>query len=234
MTPDPALRETLRRITWHTLSGPQRAMSTGTDRARRYAPGFSPILGFADPLAPAFDDLRPFCRPDEHFYTDGWDGPVPAGWRLEASSTMLKMVYGGPVPAADDAPEARRLGPADVEQAVALATLTRPGPFGPRTIELGEYFGIFDGDRLVAMAGERMTAGRLREISGVCTHPDAQGRSLAKRLMRKLLHRQGARGEITFLHVMHDNPTARGLYERMGFVTWDASPVRVVSMDDAS
>ena len=40
------------------------------------------------------------------------------------------------------------------------------------------------------MAGERMHAGTLREISGVCTHPDFQGRGLARRLMRKLVRRQ--------------------------------------------
>jgi predicted GNAT family acetyltransferase len=66
---------------------------------------------------------------------------------------------------------------------MALAQLTRPGPFGPRTIELGEYFGAVEDGRLVAMAGERMAASGLREISGVCTHPDHQGRGHPNRLM---------------------------------------------------
>ena len=38
---------------------------------------------------------------------------------------------------------------------------TNPGPFGIRTIELGEYFGVFDGAQLVAMAGS--SAGRTRQ-----------------------------------------------------------------------
>ena len=89
---------------------------------------------------------------------------------------------------------------------LALALLTKPGPFGPRTIELGEYFGYFDdGDRLIAMAGERMAAAGLHEISGVCTHPEHQGRGLARRLMLKLIRRQLLRGETPFLHVMRAN-----------------------------
>jgi hypothetical protein len=32
---------------------------------------------------------------------------------------------------------------------------TDPGPFLPRTIELGRYVGIRDGGVLIAMAGER-------------------------------------------------------------------------------
>jgi predicted GNAT family acetyltransferase len=111
---------------------------------------------------------------------------------------------------------------------MALALLTRPGPFGPRTIELGDYFGIFDAGRLVAMAGERMAAAGLREVSGVCTHPDFQGRGLARRLMLKLVGRQLARGETPFLHAMSANQRAHDLYLGMGFRDWCETVVRVV------
>jgi predicted GNAT family acetyltransferase len=79
------------------------------------------------------------------------------------------------------------------------------------------------------MAGERMQAGSLREISGVATHPDYQGRGLAKRLMLKLIRRQMLRNETPFLHVMSANTGARALYERMGFTSYKESVVRVVS-----
>jgi predicted GNAT family acetyltransferase len=133
------------------------------------------------------------------------------------------------MPAADEAPDARRLGPEHASQALDLAALTRPGPFGPRTIELGEYFGVFEGSRLVAMAGERMHAGSFREISGVCTHPDFQGRGFARRLMTRLLRRQMQRHETPFLHVMRDNEAAHRLYERMGFRIHRETVVRVIA-----
>lgn len=216
-------------IAWHTLSGPHAQFSAGTERARRYATGFSPIVGFVDQDRPEFDALRPFCAEGEHFYCDGWSGPVPAGWRVEAETTMVKMVWDAPMPAADPAPEALRLDERHAQRALDLALLTRPGPFGLRTIELGDYFGIFDGERLLAMAGERMCAGTLREISGVCTQPDQQGRGLARRLIDKLVRRQLQRGETPFLHVMSANAGARGLYERMGFRTYREVVVRVVA-----
>ena len=71
--------------------------------------------------------------------------------------------------------------------------------------------------------------GSLREISGVCTHPDFQGRGFARRLMSKLIRRQMQRQETPFLHVMRANRTAHGLYERMGFRDYRESVVRVVS-----
>ena len=139
------------------------------------------------------------------------------------------MVWDGAAPDDDASLQAIALGPQHAPQALELATLTRPGPFGLRTPELGEYFGCFDGERLIAMAGERVQAGPLREVSGVCTHPDAQGRGLARRLMLKLVHRQMQRGETPFLNVMRDNTGARRLYARMGFRDHLETVVRVVS-----
>jgi GNAT superfamily N-acetyltransferase len=223
------MTQLLDNITWHTLAGAHARYAAGIGNARRYARGFSPILGFADAGRPDFAALAPFCDPGEHFYCDGWTGAVPTGWRLDAESTMFKMVWHGEPPAVDEAPDAIALGAQHATQAIELAALTRPGPFGPRTIELGEYFGVFDGQRLIAMAGERMFAGTLREISGVCTHPDFQGRGLARRLMQKLVRRQIARAETPFLHVMRDNESARRLYERIGFGNYRETVVRVVS-----
>jgi ribosomal protein S18 acetylase RimI-like enzyme len=223
------MRELLDNIVWHALSGPQRRFSSGGDAARRYASGFSPIVGFADQARPDFDALRPHCAEGEHFYCDGWTGAAPPGWSIDAETTMFKMVWDAPAPARDEAPDAVALGAAHAQQAFDLAMLTKPGPFGPRTIELGDYLGVFDGDRLVAMAGERMQAGALREISGVCTHPEFQGRGHARRLMLALVARQLARGETPFLHVMRENAGARRLYERMGFAVHRESVVRVVS-----
>ena len=216
-------------ITWHTLSGPHARFAAGAGQARRYARGFSPLAGFADKSHPDFAALSACCEPGEHFYCGGWSGAAPDGWRVDLESTMFLMVWAGDPPADDEAPDAVRLGPRHAAQAVALTALTRPGPFGERTLELGEYFGCFEGERLVAMAGERMNAGSFREISGVCTHPDAQGLGRARRLVHKLIRRQLQRGETPFLHVMRDNAHARGLYARMGFRDHCETVVRVIA-----
>ena len=216
-------------IVWHALSGPQKRFSAGTAHARRFAPGFSPIVGFADPARPDFAALIPHCVAGEHFYCDGGPRPADAAWQVDSEATMYKMVWEGAMPH-DDAPEAVRLGVPHAARALELARLTRPGPFGPLTLELGDYFGVFEGEQLIAMAGERMFAGSLREISGVCTHPDFQGRGWARRLMHGLIRREMQRGETPFLHVMTENGTAWRLYQRMGFRILRESVVRVVSL----
>jgi ribosomal protein S18 acetylase RimI-like enzyme len=216
-------------IVWHTLTGPQAHVAAGSGGARRYAPGFSPIVAFADNERPDFAALAVHCSPGEHFYCGGWSGPVPAGWQIDAEATMLQMVWTAPAADADAGFRPQRLETSHVPQMQALVELTKPGPFGPRTIELGEYFGCFEGERLVAMAGERMHAASLREISGVCTHPEFQGRGLARRLMLLLLRRQLQRGQTPFLHVMSDNANARAMYRRLGFHEHQEMVVRVLS-----
>ena len=219
----------LANIVWHALAGPQAVHAAGTDTARRYARGYSPIVGFADPRRPDFDALAPHCDVDEHLYCGGWSGPAPSGWRIDEDTSALQMVWTGSVPEGDDALDTVRLDAGHVPRMLALVAATQPGPFGPRTVELGEYYGVFDGGRLVAMAGERMEAGTLREISGVCTDPAFQGRGYARRLMLKLVRTQLARGQVPFLHVMRGNVHAAGLYERMGFRRHGEIAVRVVS-----
>ena len=218
-------------IIWRCMDGSQRHLTAGTDRGRRYLKGFSPIIAFADPGRPDFAALETVCEPGERFYCSEWSGAAPAGWTLERDARMLVMVWQGGRPAPDETLDARPLGVEDVPQMCALAALTKPGPFAVRTIEFGEYFGTFDGDRLVAMAGERMQDRRLREVSGICTHPDAQGRGLARRLTELVVRRELDRGETPFLHVVSTNARAIALYERMGFTIAREVPVRIVSCD---
>ena len=217
-------------IVWLALAGAHARFAAGTGGARRYAPGFSPIVGFVDRASPDLAALAAFCDVGEHFYCDGWSGAAPRGWRIDAEEAMLKMIWDAPMPA-DEAPDAVPLGVRHVEQALDLVARTRPGPFGPRTLELGDYFGFIEDGRLVAMAGERLSAPPLREISGVCTDPRLQGRGLARRLMTKLIRRAMRRGETPCLHVMRANDAAARLYRRMGFRLHRESVVRIIARE---
>ena len=119
--------------------------------------------------------------------------------------------------AAEPAPDAVRLGVADVPEMLALVARTRPGPFLARTVELGTYLGIRRDGELVAMAGERMHPPGWTEISAVCTAAEYRGHGLATRLVRALVHDIRERGETPFLHAAGSNVHAIGLYESLGF-----------------
>jgi predicted GNAT family acetyltransferase len=100
---------------------------------------------------------------------------------------------------------------------LALAQLTKPGPFGMRTHEMGNYIGIRREGKIVAMAGERLRVEGYTEISAVCTLPEYLGRGFAAGLIGELVARILERGETPCLHVRGENTRAIELYKRLGF-----------------
>ena len=224
-----SMSNVLENLVWHSLIGHQSRFAEGYGEVRRYAQGFSPIVGFEDQSKPDFTLLDKYSSVGEAFYCEGWTGMAPSNWNIDLDSLMIKMVYEGERPINEEAEDIIKLGREHAKAALELAELTHPGPFGPRTMELGDYFGFIHGSRLVAMAGERMFAGAYREVSGVCTHPDFQGHGLARQLIHQLLRNALGRGEIPILHVMSDNIVARRLYSRLGFSDYHERAVRVVS-----
>jgi predicted GNAT family acetyltransferase len=116
-----------------------------------------------------------------------------------------------------NADEVVDLGEDDAPDMLALARLTEPGPFLARTHAMGGFVGIRRGGRLLAMAGERLRPPGYVEVSGVCTHPDARGQGLARRLSAVVAARIQAHGEQPFLHAWQTNAAAISLYESLGF-----------------
>ncbi|MFJ8107633.1 GNAT family N-acetyltransferase [Streptomyces sp. NPDC096132] len=144
----------------------------------------------------------------------------PPDWEPVFTLEGRQMIWRGDRPVQAGAttdPGVVELGAADVPEMLDLVARTQPGPFWPRTHELGTYLGIRDGDRLVAMAGERLRPPGWTEISAVCTTPEARGQGHALRLVSALAARVLSRNERPFLHVADTNTAAIALYERLGF-----------------
>jgi len=103
-------------------------------------------------------------------------------------------------------------------QMAGLALATKPGPWAAKTRLYGQFYGIFDGPRLIAMAGERARpAPGWAEVSGVCTDPAYRGRGLARRLIGHVMAGLAARGDAAYLHSWAENAAAIALYEQLGF-----------------
>lgn len=214
-------------IVWQTLAGPHANYTVGNNVTRCYRRGFPPIAAFHDPANPDFRPLDAFVNSGERLYCDGWAGSVPAGWHIESECTLVKMIWAGALPVTGTSLQLVPLDSHSASAALELATLTRPGPFTLRTLELGEYFGVFDGAMLVAMGGTRACAAGYSEISGVCTRPGFTGRGLARCLVLNMVQRQLLRGESPFLRVVKDS-VACGLYRRIGFRDAGESVARTI------
>ncbi len=214
---DLAAEHPLDNAIWHSLNSYQADLAEVTGGARRYFDSVNIFAAVDDP-ASSWDDLAQLAGPSQHvvLFRDQVPAPPPA-WHLSTRGQGYQMI--ATTLGETQVCEIRQLGDDDVVAMLDLTEATQPGPFRPETIRMGRYFGVFDADRLVAMAGERMHLTGWTEISAVCTHPTARGRGLAASLTRHVAMGILDRDEQPFLHVAEPNDNARRVYERLGFVT---------------
>jgi len=140
-------------------------------------------------------------------------------WKMVQQMNVSQMVYTHPVKTFTTQQSSLivPLTEKDIPQMLELTALTRPGPFLQNTIQFGNYFGIFAGEKLAAMTGQRMHPTPYMEISAVCTHPHFRGKGYAKVLMLHVMEIVVNNSFIPFLHVLSDNAGAIKLYESIGF-----------------
>jgi ribosomal protein S18 acetylase RimI-like enzyme len=215
MIPIPALDNPA----WSALTTEQASFARGSDTAKRYDPAVLPFVGFPSPVgagAPA--ELDPFIMPGEAFYIIGELPPLPANWKLElelACAQLLAPEFLLCLPQPKE--NIIRLGEEDKEEMYRLINGIQPGYYQPDTRQLGDYFGIRQDGKLVAMVGERMRLTGYSELSAICTHPDYTGRGYSQQLISYLCRRLVAAGITPFLHVSLANQRALRLYIHLGF-----------------
>lgn len=210
---DPPQTSLLDNPVWWSMTGAHADLAHVSGGAAILPPDVGAFAGLAD--GDAWPDLAGLLGPDRSALLVGVTG-IPADWRVDRCVEGVQLTATRPLGAPDG--EAVRLGRSDVPEMLDLVRRTEPGPFLPRTTELGTYLGIRRGGALVAMAGERLRPAGWTEISAVCTDPAFRGLGLATRLIRAVAVGIDARGDTAFLHTGADNLPAIRVYERLGFV----------------
>ena len=202
---------------WAALTTSHRRFAEFVGGAGRYLADVAPLAALRDPRDPAdWYDLRRLVGRGRDVVLPG-DDEIPLGWEVSQTIAGMQLVATDALRTEPD-PEAVGLGAAGVPEMLDLVGRTQPGPFLPRTVELGTYLGIRRHGALVAMAGERVRPPGWTEVSAVCTDPAYRGRGLATRLVRAVAAGIRERGDVPFLHVSASNTNAIRLYESMGFV----------------
>ncbi|MFI9387010.1 GNAT family N-acetyltransferase [Kutzneria sp. NPDC052558] len=199
-----------------SLTGPHARFAQRRGQVLRYPPDVASFVAIAgEPDESVWLDLAELVGPGTRVPLAGSGLTPPDHWQVEEVIAGVQLVDHGVVARADG--EAVPLGPADVPEMLDLVERTRPGPFGPRTVELGTYLGIRRDGALVAMAGERLHPPGWTEISAVCTDPAFRGQGLATRLVLAVAAGIRDRGETPFMHAAAGNVDAIRLYESLGF-----------------
>jgi GNAT superfamily N-acetyltransferase len=221
---------------WHALISTHAHFAETSNGARKFPHEVSVLAGLCEPTMASYRSLAALLRPDERvglFLQRPPDPPSP--WTIDRATPLLQMLCERRIPpSARFKPTVVPLTHADVPEMLALTKLTNPGPFGPRTCEMGDYFGIRVEGTLAAMAGERLKLPGYTEISAVCTHPDRLGHGYASVLINTLIGRIFSRGEQPILHVLPENTRAVQVYERLGFAKRALLHLAVLRLNSAA
>lgn len=204
---------------YHALISGDAALSNGEGAVKYFDEAVSPFVGFPENYDKGFDDLYEQLPAGRKILfasiipikeTKGWEQKA----YIKGSQFVFDTIQKVQQPLLQPVP----LTHEHAAEMVALAALTKPGPFDMRTIDFGHYHGFFEEGKLLAMTGQRLHPYNYAEVSAVCTHPGALGKGYATALLQHQLHIILDQQKIPFLHVREDNERAIAVYERLGFV----------------
>ncbi len=208
-------------VIWQALTTRHTQFAESHDDARRFVREVGPLGAFREEGLHGYESLAGLVGAGGTvgLFLDEPYADRP-GWEFVVGAPLLQMIADNDA-RAESQPDPNLqlipLGDKDSPEMIELTSLTKPGPFGTRTHELGTYLGIRKNGKLVAMAGERLKVPGHTEVSAVCTHPEHTGNGYARVLMTEIMRGIRNRGETPFLHVRGDNSRAIEIYKLLGF-----------------
>lgn len=217
---------------WQSLTGPHAHFARGHGRVLGYPLDVSPLMAFPDdPTDEEWAVAAELVGPGGAVPFSGSPTRHPEGWLLAGGFDGVQLIATSVVPQRDG--DTVTLTAHDVPEMLALVERTKPGPFLPRTIELGTYLGIRREGQLIAMAGERLHPPGWTEISAVCTDAAYRGEGLATRLVLAVAQNIVDRGDTPFMHANAANTNAIRLYESLGFTLRRRSSMTILTAPEA-
>ena len=203
---------------WTALSGRQKRFNIGDGSLKYFPANVASFVGLNNWDA---QDLHLLAErlPGERTFSVPLSKPValPDCFEVLFEILLYQMVCPKLKPQSLPDLPLQKLGKKHLKQMLDLTSLTKPGPFYEHTRDFGNYYGIMEGPRLLAMTGERMKAKGFTEVSAICTQPDQMGKGYASILLQHACERIFSKGEQPFLHVRQDNPSALHVYKKFGF-----------------
>lgn len=207
----------LDRPAWNALATVHADFAEGTALAKRYDSSIVLFAAPADNSPESLSALAALPSSDEVLLlVEAGPVTIPPALDVKLEAVLVQMLAEKTFERIDD-PRIERLTEVDAQEMLDLATLTKPGPFTLKAQALGSFWGIRVDGRIVAMCGQRMRQPGFAELSGLCVHPDFQGKGLGKLMLRYVAGEISARNEAVYLLAYEANTGAITLYQSLGF-----------------
>ena len=200
---------------WFSLSETHQSFGVDYSSIKFYHPDYCPFGGFEkdDSISKPIDEYSVMV---DSFFVVGEKPLLSKELKLNKELVCLQMIVYNPIDIAINDPIIK-LTDEHIDALYELVNLVQPGYFKRKTALLGNYYGIFNDDELIAVTGERMQMNDFIEVSAVVTHPNHTGKGYAKQLVVHTVNEIFKQNKTPYLHVIKDNTGAIQLYKKLGF-----------------
>jgi len=202
---------------WYSISETHKNFGIDFGTIKFYHPDYCPFGGFM-----TFDNIEQsiseYAKLANTFFIIGQKPTLSDNLQLKNELICLQMIihYKIEVKIED---QIVKLEEEHLDDLLGLVKIVYPEYFKKKTASLGNYYGIYKNNQLVAVTGERMQMEDYIEVSAVITHPDHTGKGYAKQLVTHTVNAIFEQNKTPFLHVSESNIGAIKLYEKLGFQT---------------
>ena len=202
---------------WYSVSETHKNFGIDFGTIKFYHPDYCPFGGFIA-LENIENSISEYSKLVSNFYIIGQKPNVPDSLKLNNELICLQMIIHDKIEGNIE-DQIVKLEEEHLDDLLELVKIVYPEYFKKNTAELGNYYGIYKNNQLVAVTGERMQMDEYTEVSAVITHPEHTGKGYAKQLVTHTANAIFAKNKTPFLHVAESNVGAIKLYEKLGFVT---------------
>jgi len=203
---------------YNSLLSNHSSFAIGHNMALKYKHEVLPFMGGVPGHKDLLTTMNPFFQNGEEAFAQENTFEEVAGWKITAHVPCLQMVCSDkPEIIPDNKTTLHVLAADEAKDLYDLVNTVQPGFFREKTYLLGDYYGIKEAGKLVAVAGERMKPGNFTELSAICTLPGYTGKGYARLLINRLCCKIFEEGNIPFLHVAASNERAIRVYELLHF-----------------
>ncbi len=208
--------------TWHALKEGEAVQAIALFYTGIHPPTLLAMAGKEAPLPELLWGIRRLLPPEFYAHlSPGMERELSERYRFESHGEHYKMGLKDTSRLAEyDASAVATLTGEDLSAIEALYQASYPGNwFDSRMLETGQYFGLWEDERLVSVGGVHVYSPRYKvaALGNITTLPNHRGQGLATivtaRLCQSLLETVEAIG----LNVRTDNASAIACYEKLGF-----------------